>query len=152
VRFKLTEPEFYGIWRGLVAGRRMTWILPLVGLVILFAGVLQSEIGLTVAGIVLAAWCPAQLYVLAPRRLWRRLPDLRDTQTLTFTEDGMSEELAESKSTYLWTYWEELSMAGDAYVFRSKKGYTVVPRRAFATRDDEQQFRELTAAHIRSDG
>jgi hypothetical protein len=37
-------------------------------------------------------------------------------------------------------------------VFRSKKGYTVVPRRAFATRDDEQQFRELTAAHIRSDG
>jgi hypothetical protein len=148
VTFKLTRPEFYGIWRKLHSRQRRT--LPLCGVVILAVGIFIPNITLTVIGAALTAWWTAYLYVLLPRRFWERFAQIRETHALTFTDHNVTEDLFQAKSTFDWNYWTDLTMAGEAYVLKSNRGYTFIPRRAFSTTDDEQRFRQL-AAHLLQD-
>jgi hypothetical protein len=90
------------------------------------------------------------VYVLTPRRLWRKHPQIREAQILSFSEHEVTEKLFQVTSIFDWSYWTEITKSGDTYVLRSKRGYTVIPLRAFATAEDEERFRELVIAHGRA--
>jgi len=143
VTFKLTQPEFYGIWRKLRS--RQTRMAPVCGIAILVVAVLLSNSTLIVIGAALAVWSTVHVYVLLPRRFWQKMEQIREIQSLTFTEDAVMEELFQVKATFDWSYWTNLTVAGDAYALKSNRGYTFIPRRAFSTTDDEQRFQKLAA-------
>ena len=150
VKFKLTRSKFFAIWRRLQARNRSRWILPVTGVAILAFGVVISDLVEMLIGATLMAWWVVCVYVLVPRRLWNRFPQIREEQVVTFPSDGVIERLLHSESKYDWDHWKEITRAGDAYVMRSTGGMTFIPSRAFEKPADEERFRQLAAPHTRT--
>lgn len=151
IRFTLSRREVCSWYRRLAARRWWNWAFVAFGIAMLVFGIAVSSAAFIVFGVVYAAGWAAYAWLLLPRMMWRRYPQLRAEQIITISESGVDSELFNASTSTDWTFWRSLSVVGDAYVLRARsRGYCFIPRRAFPSPLDEQRFRELVKHRTRS--
>jgi hypothetical protein len=143
--FTLTEGEYVRarrIWR---ARRWPRTALPCVLLIGLgFAFNIRWAI---VAGAGLLVADAYTGFLRAPRRAWQQIPALRAAQRITCDDEAITMEWLDVTSRVKWTRCDGVARLGDSYGARFGDGLAVIPRRVFATEDDERSFRELIQSH-----
>jgi hypothetical protein len=81
--------------------------------------------------------------------VWRRLPALQESQTITLTDDAVKEELLHVTASFDWEHWTDVISVDGAWVLRSPAGYTFIPSRALAGPHDQALLRELAGMRVR---
>jgi hypothetical protein len=148
VQFTLTAAEAYGIQRRVFLRARNVWWFLLFELAIAIVGIIVSSTVLIAIGGAGALIYAVQIWWWRPQQMWRRQALMRSEQTLTISDEGIAIQYAGAASTTQWSFWNRARLIGDAYVLQGNaRGYTLIPRRAFASPADETRFRELVAAH-----
>jgi len=151
VRFELTEAEFItGGQRGM---QRLPgfWILPpLTVCMALFVVVhfwsTNGRVASLVGLVALCCYWP-WLYYWLPRRRYRVNAAVHDQRELAFGADGVTGQYGSRTVTRPWGQYREVLEFDDMYVLRYRGNSSTVPKRAFATPDQEERFRSLVAAH-----
>jgi hypothetical protein len=147
--FTLTEREFLAIWRRLQLRRWRAWLCPALGVLIVLLGTGgSSETAVWVGGLFTAwsVWC---VLSYAPRQVWRRLPALHESQTITLSDDGVKEELLHMTASFDWEHWTDVISLDSAWVLCSPGGYTFIPSRALPGPHDQALLRELAGTRVR---
>jgi hypothetical protein len=148
VRFTLTRSEAFSYHRRLLARQRRHWNYVVLGIAIAVVGVALSSFGVIVFGVLYAVLTVAGLWFLTPRLMWRRYPAVRAEQVVSVSDSGVVTQLSHASITADWAFWPRVSGIGDGYVLQGRRrGYIVIPRRAFDSPDDERRFRELAHDH-----
>jgi hypothetical protein len=151
IRFTLSRQEVTSWYRQLASRRWWNWVFVGFGVAMLAFGIAVSSPGFIAFGASYSLAWTVYAWFLLPRMMWRRFPQLRAEQVLTFSESGVNTELFNASTSTDWSFWATLSVVGDAYVLRAKtRGYCFVPRRAFPSATEEAAFRELVKESLRS--
>jgi hypothetical protein len=147
LRFTLTKPEYLALCRRICARRWQAWLIPVAsGSVAVGVGVWRSDGVLVAIGAALAICWAVYVFFVAPRICWRKLPQVRGEQTLTFSESGVTAVMVDATSTTTWEFWRDVAQLGDVYLMRSKRGgLTVIPQRSFGSADEQRQFIKLVS-------
>jgi YcxB-like protein len=132
--------------RRLQLRRWQTWILPALSAIIVIEGITFGQAVVVVAGAAFGVYWLIDRQVLGPRRVWSRHDGIRGAQQHTFCPEEVTSEMLNVKATFAWAYLTEVTRSGDAYVLVSKRGMTIIPRRAFEDPQAEQEFRSLVVA------
>lgn len=146
--FTLTEQELVRIWRRIQLRRWRTWVCPLVGVLLILEGIGGGSSAALGAGWFLMIWSIWSTLSYAPRRLWRKLPTLRERQTITVRETGIEEQFMHVRSTLSWEHWTHVARVGGAWLLRSPGGYTIIPGRALLGSDDDASIERLAGARF----
>jgi hypothetical protein len=77
LRFTLTRSEMCSCHRRLQARRWRDWMFVGIGIVFVVFGVPGSATGLIIFGVVYACLYAAVIWLIAPRIIWRRTPQIR---------------------------------------------------------------------------
>lgn len=157
VSFQLSAAE-YG-----AAIQRLCWTLwpfrGLAGLSVLaivagfgFALAGDVSLSLTLLGVgavwlVLLAW----MFLGRPRTQFARQKRLREEQRHCFGDADMTVSLTDAESRVKWTFFDEIIETKDLYRLRHQRFCNVIPKRAFASRDEESRFRQLARQHTKVD-
>ena len=151
VRFTLDRSEFLSICRKELPRRWQIWVFPaLLGVFAVF-GALTSGAGVVVLVLIWGATYLALMLLLCPFTMWKRSMRLGHERVFRFTDAGVETECDHVKSKADWTFWTGARSTSSVYVLQAKGfGFSFVPSRAFNSREDEQRFRQLVAAHIPS--
>jgi YcxB-like protein len=91
------------------------------------------------------------LLVRMPRAYFRGDGKFRDKYEVTFSDEGIMVKTSQIDSKLAWSLYTRVLEGRDMYLLvygKDTRMMTVVPRRAFKNRDQENQFRELVARHI----
>lgn len=148
VSFTLSKGEFYSAWTRLQLRRRAALGFASVGVALVVLGVLIGSPPVIASGVVYAAYWFIYCVWWLPRRLWRKHRRFREPQAFTFSDNSVSTEFAEVRSTTDWSYWIGLERVGGAYVLRSKGGYLFIPVRAFEDESDARRFWDFVGGRI----
>ncbi len=148
VRFTLTRSEFTSCHRHVQARRWQHWIFVSLGVFFGVLGILDSDPGLLIFGVLYAVVYAAGIWVLAPRIVWQRNREIRAEQAVNLSDAGIVAEWTNASTRSDWTFWRRVRLVGDVYMLQAKRrGFVLIPRHAFASPFDERRFRELVAAH-----
>ena len=107
-----------------------------VGVVVLIAGVIS---------LLSSAWGLRRAF----RRAWsKRSADMGNKQSLTFSASGVRVQTVNADTTAKWALYGVTVERGDLYFLGIKGGpfYRIIPKRAFASTGDEDEFRRLVRA------
>jgi hypothetical protein len=149
IHFTLTAAEAYAAQRRVTLRHRGIWAYVVLALAVAVLGAVASSEVLLASGIAAAGVYALMIWWWAPRRMWSRQALMRREQTITVSEDGIAFRYATASSSTQWDFWKRIRRLGACYVLQgSQRGYTLIPRRAFASDADEARFRELIAAHL----
>jgi hypothetical protein len=149
VRFTLTAAEAHAVQRRVFLRSWSVWCFLVFELAIAIVGIIVSSAVLIAIGGASVVVYVAQIWFWRPRRMWRGQGLMRSEQTLTISGEGIAIQYAGAASTTQWNFWKHARRLRDSYVLQgSQRGYTLIPRRAFADAPDEARFRELIAAHL----
>ena len=162
VQYTLTPDEVARALRWRVLRNWRFWIGPVVGLVFLVFGIgliATSPSGMTayppvslfVLGALWLVWYPIRALVVGPSRAWSRKAGLQEQQTITFSDENIHTRAAEVDVTSSWSkVYRACYESPDAYLlqFASRPVYVILPKRAFASPDDERHFRRLVETHL----
>jgi len=149
LRFTLTRSEMCSCHRRLQARGWRNWTFVAVGIVFAVLGVVDSAAWLIIFGVAYALLYAAGIWLIAPRIIWRRTPQIRAEQAVTVSDAGILMTWTNASTRTDWSFWRKLRMIGDAYVLQGRpRGLCVIPRRAFASPADERRFRDLLAEHV----
>jgi hypothetical protein len=133
----LRNPRFYG-FEGL--GILLVGIsFPLghqFGVVIFLLGLLLILVSLSLLGAV-------------QKGAWRKNPALRGPTSMAFYETGVRARTVNGESSLRWDAYPETIENGAYYMLHrpERGGYTIVPKRAFSSAQDELAFRSLVERH-----
>lgn len=160
VHFQLTQREWVQGMRCLLLRGRRLLIVAALGLVIVVAGAdLVPSAGESrgIGGVYLvfgiAVWLGVGLaWLVGPSTLWRKNDVLRGAQSLALSDQGAAQRTIYSDSRSLWPMFSHTYEAKETYLLKASQGRipVVVPKRAFASSDDERTFRELVARHTQA--
>jgi hypothetical protein len=90
-------------------------------------------------------------YQIIPEKRSRLESKFRDEYYLSFSQDGVKYKNSQIDNIYPWTHYQKVWEAPKYYyLIYSKEGVTIIPKRAFATLEDEQSFRQLLAEKMKS--
>ena len=149
VHFTLTAAEAYAVQRRVFLRAWSVWWFIVFELAIVIVGIIVSSAVLIAIGGVSVLIYGVQIWWWRPQQMWRRQALMRSEQTLTISDEGIAIQYAGASSATEWSFWKSARRLGDAYVLQgSQRGYTLIPRRAFASAADERVFRELIAARL----
>jgi hypothetical protein len=88
-------------------------------------------------------------FFVLPRMIYASEPKLKEQYELDFSDGGMAFRMRGLNSTLEWPFYKEWLVDDEFYVlFYGKRNPTVIPRRAFSSREDDSAFRELLVRHI----
>jgi hypothetical protein len=88
------------------------------------------------------------LFIL-PHRWYKIQPKLREEYKLVFSDAGIVFQTAGVDSKLEWSIYNKWLSFKDFYLLYYGKGaMSIIPRRAFASREDDQTFRDLLIKHI----
>lgn len=166
MKFALTAAE-YG-----AAVRRLSWsfarfkffaawvvVMVVYGLAVLLGSdvvyvgripTVNAVVGFTVLaiGLVLGLSMVSTLY-LNPGRDYRREAALRSEQRLCFSDREITQSALHGESRLQWAFFQRAIETPDLYLLRFRRRFgTIVPKRSFATPDDEARFRALVREHL----
>lgn len=91
------------------------------------------------------------LLVTTPRKYFRGDAKFRDPYQLTFSDDGIKVKTPQIDSKLAWSLYTRVVEGRDLYLLiygKETRLMTVVPKRAFINKDQENQFRALLKRHI----
>jgi hypothetical protein len=137
--FSLTKPEVYGVVRRWLAAKRVNVLFPLAGLSFVLGGAADSNAWVIAFGVLFTACGLYGLLWGTPKRLWASAE--KGEQHHRISKDGWEADLPTVSARYQWDYWREASLVGETYVFESRGGLILVPRRALSG-DEEARFRD----------
>lgn len=142
--------------------RRRIWILPILGVCFLIAGVgvlvldsvdkLSWVVLLTLGTVILLIFIFQ--VPLTPNRIWKRVKKQFEVWTLDISDEGIYRHTALNETMMRWPMFSETLERGDLYllIIGDGPGLLPIPRRAFASEADEMTFREIaersTLAHL----
>ena len=88
------------------------------------------------------------LYILPPKR-FRQEPKFKDEYILDFSEDGLIFKTEQLNSKLDWSYYNKVWESDKFYLLFYGKGlYTFIPKRAFVSEAQQDQFRKLLNTKI----
>jgi hypothetical protein len=159
---QLTREEVVPIVYWQLAHRWQVFILPVLGLCLVIAGVVvlgvdpSDQISWTVMlvlGVVVLVIF-AFLVPLTPNRIWKRVKRQFEVRTLWVSEQGIRRITQDSDSLMRWPMFSTTLEQHKMFLLKTAKGpgYFMIPTRAFRSESDEQMFRRLveryTSAHL----
>lgn len=149
-RFALTAPEYAEGMRAIMRRQPTMWIGPVLGVATLAVGLALGEPVPLVWGLVLLAIAGAAFYV-APVLRWKQGARLANQQEHTFSGTGISVRAGKEHGHLPWGFYSRVTETRNLYVLlRNSRQGNFVPKRAFASADDEARFRVLVADHLRT--
>jgi len=153
VEHQLTRDEVVPFFYWQVLHSWKNYVLPLIGLCLLVAGVsvlVTSSVDKVAWTILIALGGVILLIVgilvpLTPKRIWRRVGRQFEVRRLRISDEGIRRETVDSDSMMRWSMFSETSQRDGLYILRRKggRGTLLIPRRAFASDSDEQIFRRF---------
>lgn len=161
VHFKLSEKEFMDGARLLAfpnaaakARVAVSFTLYAVGVLFILLALNAPLFTSTVVGTALLAAVVFLFYharVTLARRSYRGDQRFRHGITLTFTDDHVQVQSRDVDSKLGWKMYTDVLEGPDSYVLvygRDMRMMTIVPKRAFKSRQQERAFRGLLATHF----
>jgi YcxB-like protein len=158
--FTLTQEEFVSV---VSMNRRRRVTLAVIGLV----GLVSSLFGAMIVGLPRGRHMGEALLIIgvyelaiaargawwAPTRAWRKSRLLHGRRTMVFTEGGVETRSALAEARFRWEVFGESRESRGLYLLgvSGRRGYAIVPRRAFRSVSDEIAFRQLLVRHTRSE-
>lgn len=147
-RFALTADEYAEGMRVIMRRQPQLWLGPAAGVVTLVAGVVIVAPVAIFAGLMLisfAGWSVA----MAPKLRWRQNRRLHLEQVHTFSGTGISVRAGEEHGQLAWGFYAQAVETSNVYVLlRTPKEGNFIPKRAFASEQEESRFRALVADHM----
>lgn len=145
VDFILEEDEVRDAWRRLLTREPQWWFWPALFGVVVITGVLGPSAWLIWVGGAPLAWWLLSCWVFVRGRVRRAS---LGRQHYTFGAGGVTLEYPNVEARISWGYYERLERIGDAYALRSARGVVIVPRRAFARPQDEDEFLTVATSQL----
>lgn len=159
LRFKYTEDEYVSAMRRYFARALYTKTDIVAGVAAVIAGILfliYSENSfvwdfLIFAGVILLL-INFVAYFIAPRLRFRREPKLHNEYFLKFSEDGIVFKTAGIDSNLQWSLYDKVWATDKFYfLFYGRNTFTVIPKRAFDSREQEEVFKSMLRRKISLD-
>jgi hypothetical protein len=152
LRFRYTEEEYIAATRFYLTRSTnflirivLSSIFLAVGIFFLLLATLESGIPflLTFAGVLsFLVW--SLFFYIAPRQRFRSDPKFRDEYFLQFSDDGIQFKTAQIDALIQWSLYTKVLENDRFYVLiYGKNMISVIPRRAFASAQQEAAFDEL---------
>jgi hypothetical protein len=89
------------------------------------------------------------LYV-NPKRVFRQEPKFRDEYNLNFKNDGILFQTEHINSSIAWNHYSKIKENKNFfYLIYGKYMFTIIPKRTFSNREDEEFFRKLIGEKIK---
>jgi hypothetical protein len=159
IDFNYTEQEYIAGNRLFLLGspRILTRVLvvsALLALVISMASLLWADVPLWAAAAWVALVEAALFYsmlVNAPRRYFRGDRRLHDRHEMFFTEEGITVKSRQAEVRLAWSLYTRVIEGEQFFCLVYGEGIrtgTIIPKRAFRDRQDENAFRELLSRHL----
>ena len=122
----------------------------LSGLAVVRFVAIDNIIGLILLVIGFSSLCQTyRAHFVLPREIFRRNPELGQSWTLQFTEDGLFSSSNKSDSRIEWSFFREIWETSDFYFLLSGKDMpTIITKRAFTNKAQEVGFRDLIKRKI----
>lgn len=149
VQYELTRGECVDGLHAAAARNRSTWAILLLGVAVIAVGATTSTAavfggsGLLVVGVLAMTVAPA----IRGRALWKR----RVRLTLSVSETHVSMVSPNSKGEMAWSQFRRLDCSGDLFLLwyaNSRRLLTIIPRRAFASEEQADSFRDFAQGHL----
>ncbi|MDT5063385.1 MAG: hypothetical protein QOH63_3844 [Acidobacteriota bacterium] len=152
LRFRYTEEEYIAAIRFYLTGSKSFLIRLILSFICVAAGIflvsflnLDSAFSflLTFIGVVLLLiW--SLLFFVVPRQRFRRDPKFRDEYFLQFSDDGIQFKTAQIDALVQWSLYSRVIENERFYILvYGENMISVIPRRAFASAQQEAAFDEL---------
>ena len=158
IEFELTEPEYLaGTRLYFFRARNVLLRMAIVSVLGLFGAALISLIAdyymwVAIAFVALfEAFIFYTVLIEQPRRYFRKDGKLHGTFQLTFSDAGIFLKTAKLESKMSWDLYTKVLESHDLYGLvygKETRMVSMIPKRAFKDRDQENQFRQLLARHI----
>jgi hypothetical protein len=113
---------------------------------------LSSSHWLGVACVVVATIFAVMLlaaFFVIPPLAFRREPKFRDDYSLTFSPEGIHFRTAHIDSKLEWSLYSRALIDADSYIlYYGARQFTVIPKRAFQSVEQQQAFDQLLSEHV----
>ncbi len=148
--FRYSEKDYVRALRAHYAARlRLPWdIAAIIGAAVLGVWLWYSSLrwlGMILLAIsaVFALMLIAAFFVIPPI-VFRREPKFRDEYSLTFSPEGIHFRTAQIDSHLQWSMYSQALIGPHSFVlYYGNRSFTVIPRRVFENKDQENAFEQL---------
>jgi hypothetical protein len=148
VSFTLLRSEFLRAARRSMLAAAWLRVSVTLGIGVLVVGIVTHSLFSLVWG-VLYPLAIAATVVAYPAGIWRLREHLRGEQLVELSDEHVTIKTVLARSTLEWRYWDAAALKGQLYQLTSDKGGgLLVPRRAFSTPQQEEDFRVLLRRHL----
>ncbi|HEX3618075.1 MAG TPA: YcxB family protein [Solirubrobacteraceae bacterium] len=150
LRFTLTRPEGLKMCRDIVTRRRANRASIAFGVVPIAIGVASANLIAIAIGVVYTVGIGSYIWAVVPANLWRQLPQLHSEQLVAVSDEGVTTGEARASTRTDWDHWSKLIERSGLYMITraGSPARIVIPRRAFASAEEEDSFRQITARHL----
>ena len=147
-RFALTAAEYAEGMRVIMRRQPQLWVGPVGGAVILVAGLVIAAPVAIFAGLTLLSF-GLWSFSMAPQARWRQRSRLHNDQVHTFSGTGITVQAGTERGQLPWGFYRQAVETKNLYVLlRSSKEGNFIPKRAFASEQEEERFRTLVSDHL----
>lgn len=140
--------EYYQTFHSRVAAA-FSFVIFILGLGMwLLDGDAYASVIMTLGGLPFLCSYAVNFHLL-PRRLYRSNPQFRETYHIHFSDDGLVFKSTGLESSLRWGFYRKVVEAPDFYYLcYGKDNYTLIPKRAFASVEQEDTFRAIVNQHV----
>jgi hypothetical protein len=149
ISFTLDRSEFARGTRAILRRSPSVLAIVAIGVFALIAGLTTSNDLLVVVGVAELV-TSVVMYGALPGFRWQRNARARARQDHRFTPNAIFVNLLDSESRIAWSYFtKEVQIPGMYVLFHQRTSCNIIPKRAFANREDELTFQRLISAHLK---
>ena len=160
IEYLYTEPEYLAATRLYILSSpeivaRVAVLFALVMAVCLMLTFLVGDFPFwttIILTLIVEAFLLYNVFILAPRKYFRGDGKFRDKYQVTFSDDGIAVKTANIDSKLSWSLYTRVVEGAGMYLLiygKETRMMTMVPKRAFQNRMQEDAFRELLGRHLR---
>jgi hypothetical protein len=89
------------------------------------------------------------VFTVIPPLVFRREPKFRDEYSLTFSPEGIHFRTAHIDSQLQWSLYSRVLIDAHSYVlYYGSRQFTVIPKRVFQSKEQQQSFEQLLTQHV----
>jgi hypothetical protein len=88
-------------------------------------------------------------FTVIPVLMFRREPKFRDDYSLSFSPDGIHFRTVHIDSQLQWSMYSRALIDAHSYVlYYGSRQFTVIPKRVFQSREQQEAFEQLLSKHV----